>query len=81
MRHSVIFKRTLVVGLEPGFSRPLLAERAIRGKQQSPQDRPRSTVARVSVVAGNVVEITEEKAAKVRIEALIGADSRRTHEA
>ena len=81
MRHCVIFKRTLVVGLEPGFSRPLLAERAIRGKLQSPQDRPRSTVARVSVVAGNVVEITEEKGAKVRIEALIGADSRRTHEA
>lgn len=81
MGHFIIFKRALVVSLEPGSARPLVAKLAIRGKQQSAQDRPRRTVARVSVVAGNVVEITEEKAAKVRIEALIGADSRRTHEA
>lgn len=81
MRHFIIFKRTLVVGLEPGPARPLVAKLAIRGKQQSAQDRPRRTVTLKSMVAGNVVKITEEKAAKVCIEALIGADSGRTHEA
>ena len=81
MRHCVIFKRTLVIGLEPGSSRPLLAERAIRGKQQSAQDRTRRAVALISVVAGNVIEIPEEKAAKVDIGPLISADSARTHEA
>ena len=81
MRHFIIFKRALVVSLEPGSSRPQVAKFGIRGQQQSPQDRPRGAVALVSVVAGNVVQITEEKAAKVCIKARISADTGRTDEA
>ena len=80
MRHFIIFKRALMVSLEPGSARLLVVKFAIRGKQQSPQDRARGTVSLVSVVAGNVVQITEEEAAKVCIKALTSADTGRTDE-
>ena len=65
MCHFIIFECTLVISLESGSSRPLIAQFAIGGEKKTSQDQPRSAVPFIGVVTGDMVEIAEEKAAKV----------------
>ena len=76
MRYVItFFKFALVIGFELSSSRPLVAKLAIRGKKQSAHYRPRRSAALAIAVARDVIEITEEKAAKVHIGALTSADA------
>ena len=77
MCHVVLFKRPLVIGLEPGSSRPLVVKPAVRSEKQSAQNQSRGAVAFNGVVARDVVKITEEKAAKVYAGAVLSAESGR----
>ncbi|NDH40646.1 MAG: hypothetical protein EBY45_09540 [Gammaproteobacteria bacterium] len=73
MRHFIIFERTLVIGLESGSSRPLIAQFAIGGDKKAAQDQPRGAVPFFGVVTGDMVEIAKEKAAKVDTGTFSGA--------
>ena len=64
MRHFVILKRTLVIGLYFGLTGPPVAELTLRAQKQSPQNQPRSAIAFGGMVAGHVIQIAEEKTAK-----------------
>ena len=72
MRHFVILKRALVIGLYFGFTGPTVAELAVRAQKQSPQHQPRGTIALGGMVAGNVIQIAEEKTAQIQARGFTG---------